>query len=208
MRKRTTLGLVGLLVCCLAPTVSSAPADEQLTVRTLSARLAANPAGAEAEKLAMAIREWIGKDKLAAGADPKIDGLEVAWAIEAPKAKDVQVLTDGTSVFPLVQVGETAVYAATLPLPDGTGLRWFYQVDGKKGKGGQLEVYNDSPDCAPKSDVPKGKLTQQPKWKSNIFDGTTRDWWDDQGFHSPFHGRAILPDSLRWLWRDYKPEKN
>ena len=25
------------------------------------------------------------------------------------------------------------------------------------------------------------------------------------GFHSNRHGRAILPDSLRWLWRDYKP---
>jgi enterochelin esterase family protein len=25
------------------------------------------------------------------------------------------------------------------------------------------------------------------------------------GFHSDRHGRAILPDSLRWLWRDYKP---
>jgi enterochelin esterase family protein len=24
------------------------------------------------------------------------------------------------------------------------------------------------------------------------------------GFHSNRHGRAILPDSLRWLWRDYK----
>lgn len=26
-----------------------------------------------------------------------------------------------------------------------------------------------------------------------------------QGFHSHRHGRAILPDSLRWLWRDYQP---
>jgi enterochelin esterase-like enzyme len=26
-----------------------------------------------------------------------------------------------------------------------------------------------------------------------------------QGFHSNRHGRAILPDSLRWLWRDYQP---
>jgi enterochelin esterase-like enzyme len=26
-----------------------------------------------------------------------------------------------------------------------------------------------------------------------------------QGFHSNRHGRAILPESLRWLWRDYKP---
>jgi enterochelin esterase family protein len=25
------------------------------------------------------------------------------------------------------------------------------------------------------------------------------------GFHSDRHGRAILPDSLRWLWQDYKP---
>ena len=25
------------------------------------------------------------------------------------------------------------------------------------------------------------------------------------GFHSNRHGRAILPESLRWLWRDYKP---
>ena len=23
------------------------------------------------------------------------------------------------------------------------------------------------------------------------------------GFHSNQHGRAILPDSLRWLWRDH-----
>jgi enterochelin esterase family protein len=22
-----------------------------------------------------------------------------------------------------------------------------------------------------------------------------------QGFHSPLHGRAIMPDALRWLWR-------
>jgi enterochelin esterase-like enzyme len=27
------------------------------------------------------------------------------------------------------------------------------------------------------------------------------------GFHSDRHGRAILPDSLRWLWRDYKSEQ-
>jgi hypothetical protein len=25
------------------------------------------------------------------------------------------------------------------------------------------------------------------------------------GFHSDRHGRAIFPDALRWLWRDYKP---
>ena len=25
-----------------------------------------------------------------------------------------------------------------------------------------------------------------------------------QGFHSTAHGQAILPDSLRWLWRDWR----
>ena len=25
-----------------------------------------------------------------------------------------------------------------------------------------------------------------------------------KGFHSPRHGMAILPDSLRWLWRDWR----
>jgi enterochelin esterase family protein len=31
------------------------------------------------------------------------------------------------------------------------------------------------------------------------------DW--GHGFHSPRHGYAILPDSLRWLWRDWKSWK-
>ena len=26
------------------------------------------------------------------------------------------------------------------------------------------------------------------------------------GAHNGKHGGAILPDSLRWLWRDYKPK--
>ena len=26
-----------------------------------------------------------------------------------------------------------------------------------------------------------------------------------QGFHNNRHGRALLPDALRWLWRDYQP---
>ena len=27
------------------------------------------------------------------------------------------------------------------------------------------------------------------------------------GFHSNKHGRAILPDSLRWLWRGWESEQ-
>ncbi|MCH7687496.1 MAG: esterase family protein, partial [Planctomycetes bacterium] len=28
------------------------------------------------------------------------------------------------------------------------------------------------------------------------------------GGHNAKHGGAILPDSLRWLWRDYKPKQS
>ena len=27
------------------------------------------------------------------------------------------------------------------------------------------------------------------------------------GGHSPKHGGSILPDTLRWIWRDYKPKE-
>jgi enterochelin esterase family protein len=48
-------------------------------------------------------------------------------------------------------------------------------------------------------------------WLANqTMEGSLR-WagWDfraqwGHGFHSPRHGLAILPDSLRWLWRDHK----
>jgi hypothetical protein len=37
--------------------------------------------------------------------------------------------------------------------------------------------YELGPDSMPQSGVPKGKVTQMPPWKSQIFDGTVRDWW-------------------------------
>lgn len=174
MRTRAILGLAGLLTLGLAPT---APAQERLTVNSLNARLEAKPTGDQAVKLSTDIRDWVGKDRLGNGADPKVDGLNVAWAIEAPDAKDVRVVAGEDLTFTLEQVGKTGVFAATAALPEGIGLRWFYQVDGKRRRTGQLEVYTDHPDNAPRSDVPKGTLTQQPPWASKIFDGTTRDWW-------------------------------
>ena len=33
--------------------------------------------------------------------------------------------------------------------------------------------------------------------------GTAFTWHYEAGFHNYLHGRAIFPDSLRWLWRDY-----
>ena len=47
-------------------------------------------------------------------------------------------------------------------------------------------------------------LANQTLAKSLAFAGYDYRFEYGQGFHSNRHGRAILPDSLRWLWRDYR----
>lgn len=42
--------------------------------------------------------------------------------------------------------------------------------------------------------------------KSLAFAGYDYKLVYGKGFHSGKHGQAILPDSLRWLWRGYKPD--
>jgi enterochelin esterase-like enzyme len=47
-------------------------------------------------------------------------------------------------------------------------------------------------------------LANQTLAKSLAFAGYDYRFEYGQGFHSTGHGRAILPDSLRWLWRDWR----
>ncbi|MCI0660836.1 MAG: esterase family protein [Acidobacteria bacterium] len=47
-------------------------------------------------------------------------------------------------------------------------------------------------------------LANQEMAKSLAFAGYDFKFEYGIGFHSDRHGRAILPDSLRWLWRDYQ----
>ena len=48
-------------------------------------------------------------------------------------------------------------------------------------------------------------LANQTLAKSLAYAGYDYKFEFGHGFHSNRHGRAILPESLRWLWRDYKP---
>jgi enterochelin esterase family protein len=48
-------------------------------------------------------------------------------------------------------------------------------------------------------------LANQTLAKSLSYAGYDYRFEFGHGFHSNRHGRAILPDSLRWLWRDDKP---
>ena len=93
----TLTGLGLLLLATFTPT-QPAGAAGKLSIPTLNARLAARPMGADAQALAEEIHAWFGKDRagrdnVTSGANPKVEGLETAWAIEAPGAKTAAVVT-------------------------------------------------------------------------------------------------------------------
>jgi len=154
-----------------------------LTPKSLRAALAAKPAGADAERLAERIRAYFGgHDVLLKGGAAKIDELDVAWAIEAPALPPnvtPRVSADIGNGFnvPLTRIGTSDLYAGVVTLSHGTGLTWHYEVGDRRAGGGQLEVYETHPDSREQPGVPKGVLKEMPKWESQIFNGTSRDWW-------------------------------
>src|SRR4051794_14765957 len=134
MRARNVWGIGLLLGLGLVP-AGTRGADEKtpaLTPQALRDKLGEKLTGEESRALAERVRTWFGADRLRAGAATKIEELEVAWAIEAPDAKAAEIVsTDGNFRLPLTRLGQTDVFAGTVPLPEGTALRWVYQVDGK-----------------------------------------------------------------------------
>lgn len=162
-----------------------------LTTQALTKRLAARPTGADAEKLADEVRSMFGgKAKLTRGPGPKVDGLNAAWAIEAPGASAAPkvISEDGSKSIILTRIGDTDVYAHAVTLPDGFAARWRFEVDGKAiphptnnprqdTRWAQFEVYEDQPELREKPGVPRGKLLSPGKFESKVFEGTSRDWW-------------------------------
>lgn len=54
--------------------------------------------------------------------------------------------------------------------------------------------------------VPRGQVEGPFVWKSTVFPNT---WYDyrfelGDGGHTHQHGGALLPETLRWLWRDVR----
>ncbi len=185
MSRRIPQAILALLLPALmAPTLLSA-AEQPLTPASVQSRLRANPKGDDAAKLAEDVRQWFGgKENLSKGPNPRVEGTTAVWAIETKGTPKI-VSEDGRAVIALTRIGETDVYLAAETLRDGLGMRWAYQVDGERlkhpgAKGGDwaaMEVYSEQPDSREQSDVPKGKLTKMPKFRSKVFEGTSRDWW-------------------------------
>jgi enterochelin esterase-like enzyme len=174
-----------LLISVLAtfPLAHAAAGADKLSTHTLAERIAAKPTGAGAEALAQEIRDWFGKDRagrnnVVDGANPRVEQLETAWAIEASEARSAAVATSDGKLLPLTRIGDTPIFAAVIPLADGAAFRWSYETDRTRAlKKGQVEAYTDQPDLAEKPGVPKGKLVHQQPWESKIFTKTKREWW-------------------------------
>lgn len=117
--------------------------------------------------------------ELTNGANPKIDETNVAWAIDAPGAKNPPMIVADDDSFrvALMRVGSSDLYARTVTLADGTTFSYHYVVDGVQKGGGNVEVYQTPPERKVNPTVPKGVLTKMTPWQSQIFAGTTRDWW-------------------------------
>jgi enterochelin esterase family protein len=160
--------------------MTPAPGDDRsaLTATALRAALAGELSAAEAGELATRLRDHVGADALRAGKAAIVDGAVVGWAIEAEAARPPAVVAQVGPVYRqrLRRLGETNVYAATASFPDGTALRWAYDVDGTLLGGGQFEHFRPHPDCRERPGVPKGRLLPQPRWRSEVFAGTVRDW--------------------------------
>jgi enterochelin esterase-like enzyme len=180
MSMRFVAGISLIVTFSLAHAVVGADA---LSTRALSTRLASKPTGEDATALADDVRAWFGKDRagrsnLIDGANPKVEELDTAWAIDAQGAKTATLALGEGQTLPLMRIGNTSIFAATLSLPDGAAARWSYVVDENQvKKKGQVEVYKDQPELAEKPGVPKGKLIHREPWESQIFPNTKREWW-------------------------------
>lgn len=171
----------GLIVMLALAAIGGAEAQGNPTIKELRATLEKGPKPAEAEKIAAHIRDWFGADNLKKGPNPKVEKMDALWAIEIPGATLPPMLVlhvngqEGKEA--MLRVGATNVYVFSQTLQDGAAFRYAYEVENNQLGGGQIEAYKENPEMLPLPNIPKGKLTQMPNWKSKIFDGTSRDWW-------------------------------
>lgn len=165
------------IVLAVALLIAPLHAQEPLTPKSVQTTLANKPEGEAATQLATRLRGWFGADNLKKGANPKVDQLDVVWAIEAPGAQTVSVVsTTNDWHLPLAKLGGSDLWTAATTLPEGAGMRWNYEVDGKAVGGNFLEVYK-TPVEATDLGAPKGKVTEMPVWKSTIFPDAEHHWW-------------------------------
>ena len=165
-----------LLAPVLSISASSAPAPKFVDFADAFARLSAATLPGD---LAEPLKQWFGADKLKIGASYKSDDLRFVFALETAPGEPEPILEsdDGAWSQKLRRVGKSDLWALATSLPEGAGFRWKCRVGDSVRGGGELEAYTYPADTKRQPGVPEGKLIPQAPWKSQIFEGTTRDWW-------------------------------
>jgi enterochelin esterase-like enzyme len=169
-------------------------AEAKLTATEL-ADLLKHPGAGDGAQLAARIRGEVGSTQLAKGSQPWVCDLTVAWAIAVEDAGRLPaVVSADRSSFrlQLTRLGDSEIYAGAAVLPDGFAMRWVYDVEGADWGGGQLEVYRTHPDAIEQPGLPRGAIIPQPRWHSQVFPGTVRDW----SIYVPSQYRADEPAAV------------
>lgn len=124
------------------------------------------------------LKAWATEKSLKEGIARQTE-LDAMWAVEAPGARSAEVVDElSTFRLPLEKLAGSDTFAARATLPHGTAMRWSIRLDGKPlGQPRQLEAYRIPEEMKPHRGVLKGEMLAQTPWKSQIFEGTTRDWW-------------------------------
>lgn len=145
----------------------------------IEAALAADASGESARRLI----DQLPAEAAAAierGSYALVDELTVVWIVALPGAEPAPVVVSevGTSFrHALTRLGDSDRYAAAATFPEGSAMRWSYETATGRFGGGQLELFRIVPERRERAGVPKGRLVAQPRWRSNVFAGTVRDWW-------------------------------
>lgn len=182
-----------MVLALLALSISIHAKMEDWTPEKLLGQLAF---GHSLSKSESELRRWFGgKEALKLGANPKVQDLTVAFAIEVSiQAKNVSVVCEelpNWKSFPsphlskqestlllLTQVGSSNLFVGALRLEEGQSCRWHYSIDGKSVDDSRnLEVYTMPPESRLQSGKLAGKLVQQPRLTSTLLGGTWHDWW-------------------------------
>lgn len=171
--------IVGLTILMWPGELANAQ-DAILTPTELRQDMAANPAGAEAERLAGRARRMFGRN-LMNGTVKIQDGLTLAFGIEmagiTPGDMPHVAFSDGSADLALHRVGETSVYAGVITMPALSTGHWTIRTGRDSHGEGDYELYPLDKASVPNNDVPHGKLSQQSNFRSSIYPQTEREWW-------------------------------
>lgn len=124
------------------------------------------------------VRKFIPADELKRGANPREQGNNVLFAIDAgPMERRVSMAQGGKPLIHLAHMDKT-LHLVIQDFRDGDAFLLDYQVDGKVVRPGiQVEVYAPNRFTLAPEGGRKGELREMGELKSTTFPGTTRKWY-------------------------------